>query len=83
MTKKRAPRPRVGRKPAPKPVLPENWRELNTLTIGQAAIVLDLGLNEAYAAANTDQIPVIRIGRSWRVSVPRLRRMIDGDGKAA
>jgi hypothetical protein len=78
MLKKRAPRPRGERKPTPKPVLPDNWRQLPTITVPQAGIVLDIGPNEAYAAAARKEIPAIRIGRSWRVPVPQLVRMLDG-----
>jgi hypothetical protein len=79
MAKKRAPRPRGERKPARKPELPDDWRERPTITIPQAGLVLDIGPNEAYAAAARKEIPAIRIGRSWRVPVPQLRRMIDGE----
>lgn len=81
VTKKTRPPARKGKaKPVRRPaVLPENWRELPTLTINQARLLLGLSLNGAYEAAKRKEIPAVRFGNLWRVSVPQLRRMIDGE----
>jgi Helix-turn-helix domain len=59
--------------------LPEDWRSMTTLSLQQARLVLGIGRNAAYAAAARGEIPAIRIGASWRVPVPALARMIDGE----
>lgn len=50
-----------------------------TCTVEQAAHLLGVGRNSAYLAAQTGQIPTIRIGR--RLLVPRaaLERMLSQD----
>lgn len=38
------------------------------LTVDEAAVVLRIGRNVAYAAANAGELPgAVRIGRTWRV----------------
>jgi hypothetical protein len=74
---KRAGRPSLKRPPAA--VLPAEWRTLTTLSLPQAALVLSIGRNAAYLAAARREIPAIRVGSSWRVPVPQLARMIDGE----
>jgi excisionase family DNA binding protein len=59
--------------------VPPNWRELPTLTIEQARTLLNLSRNAAYAAAERKEIPAVRFGKSWRVPVSRLMRMLDGE----
>jgi excisionase family DNA binding protein len=44
-------------------------QERATLTIREAAEALGIGLNQAYEAARSGQIPSIRIGK--RIIVPR------------
>jgi excisionase family DNA binding protein len=58
---------------------PENWREMTTLSIEQARMLLGLGRNAAYVAAARKELPAVRFGNSWRVPVPQLKRMIDGE----
>jgi excisionase family DNA binding protein len=58
--------------------VPENWRSLPTLTIVQTSVLLDLGRNETYEAVKRKELPAIRVGRSWRVPVPQLVRLLDG-----
>ena len=50
----------------------------HTLTVVEAAAVLGIGRNAAYAAAKAGQIPTIRIGK--RILVPRagLDRLLEG-----
>jgi excisionase family DNA binding protein len=59
--------------------VPDNWRSLATLTIVQTSVLLGLGRNETYEAVKREEIPAIRVGRSWRVPVPRLVRMLEGE----
>lgn len=51
-----------------------------TLTVDEAAQVLGIGRNQAYAAVRDGSIPSIRIGK--RIVVPRaaLDRMLAGEG---
>jgi excisionase family DNA binding protein len=60
--------------------VPADWRNLATLTIAQTSVLLDLGRNETYEAVKRKEIPAIRVGRSWRVPVPRLKLLL---GEAA
>jgi excisionase family DNA binding protein len=60
--------------------LPDNWRELPTLTIEQARKLLNLSRNAAYEAAKRREFPVERFGKVWRVPVPKLRQLL---GEAA
>lgn len=47
-----------------------------TVTIDVAGKVLGLGRNSAYAAAQSGQIPTLRIGRRILVPTAPLRRML-------
>ncbi len=60
-------------------VVPDNWREMTTLSIEQARLLLGLGRNAAYEAAARKELPAVRFGNLWRVSVPQLVRLIDGE----
>jgi len=42
-------------------------------------LLLGLSLNAAYEAAKRNEIPVVRFGNLWRVPVPQLKRLIDGE----
>ena len=59
-----------------------SWRELETITVEQASIVLNISRNSAYAAIHSGQLPGMWIGKRFLVSVPRLKRMIDGEAAA-
>jgi excisionase family DNA binding protein len=73
-------RKKVKAKPQRRPGdLPDNWRELPTITIEQARKLLNLSRNAAYEAAKRKEFPVERFGKVWRVPVPRLVRMLDGE----
>jgi hypothetical protein len=60
-------------------VLPPNWRDLATLPLDQARLLFNLSRNAAYEAARRGEIPAFRIGKVWRVPVPKLRQMF-GEG---
>lgn len=47
-----------------------------TITVEQAASVLQIARGTAYEAARTGDIPTIRIGRRLLVPVPRLLQML-------
>jgi len=52
--------------------------ECRTLSVPEAGkVYFGLGRDGAYEAAKRGDIPVIRIGRRLRVSVPALERMLD------
>ena len=54
-----------------------------TMSVDDAADMLDIGRNQAYAAAKAGQIPAIRIGKRVLVLRLPLERMLRGEGKAA
>jgi excisionase family DNA binding protein len=54
-----------------------------TMSVDDAADLLQIGRNLCYAAANTGQIPAIRIGKRLLVLRIPLERMLRGEGKAA
>jgi excisionase family DNA binding protein len=49
-----------------------------TYTIREIAKILNVGLNEAYAAAHRGELPIIKIGRSIRVLKPAFDRLLEG-----
>jgi hypothetical protein len=49
---------------------------LPTVTVPIAGQVLGIGRDAAYAAAARDEIPVLSLGRSLRVPVPKLLEML-------
>ena len=60
----------------------EDIRALGAVTdLPTAAAILGIGRSTAYTLANTDQfpVPVLRIGRRYRVAVAHLLRLIDFD----
>ncbi len=54
----------------------EEIRTRPTISIAEVARVLDIGLNQAYAAAKAGDIPVLKLGRSYRVKVPALLALL-------
>lgn len=50
----------------------------DTISVVEAARRLGIGRNLAYAAAASGAIPALRIGRTLRVPVRRLERLLDG-----
>jgi excisionase family DNA binding protein len=59
-----------------------SWRGRETISVEEAAIILDIARNSAYAAVHNGQLPGVWIGKRFLVSVPRLRRMLDGEATA-
>jgi hypothetical protein len=53
-----------------------------TEPIAYAAGRMGTGLNQAYAAADRGEIPVIRVGKRKLVLVEPFERMLAGEGKA-
>ena len=49
-----------------------------TGTIPEAAEILGIGRNKAYEAARRGEIPVIRIGKTWRVKWREFLEMVGG-----
>jgi excisionase family DNA binding protein len=56
--------------------------ERQTLRICEAAKLLGIGRNQAYDAAKSGQLPVIRIGKRLLVLRPALDRMLNRGGEA-
>lgn len=66
----------------PQPPLPD-WVHLRTIPLWSddgpcAAKILNIGKSSAYAAANSGEIPTIRIGRLFVVPTYRLWAMLSG-----
>jgi excisionase family DNA binding protein len=53
-----------------------------TLSVPQAAELLGIGRNQAYAAAKRGEIPTIKIGKRVLVSVVALERVLNGKAAA-
>ena len=51
------------------------------LTVGEAARLLGVGRSTLYAAIGSGQssVPVVRVGRQWRVPLAAVERILDGD----
>lgn len=47
-----------------------------TLTVGEAALVLGLGRSAAYRAAKKGELPALRIGRRYLVPRAALERLL-------
>ena len=61
-------------------------RNQPTATVEQTAVLLGIGRRQAYEACRKGQIPALRLGGRWVVSVPRLLALLgaddqDGDGQ--
>jgi excisionase family DNA binding protein len=54
-----------------------------TCSVPEAGKILGLGRDAAYRAAQTGEIPIIRIGRLVRVPLAALERLLDEAGAAA
>jgi excisionase family DNA binding protein len=53
-----------------------NWRDKSTVTIEEAAPIIGVSRGSAYAAAQSGEIPTLRIGRRLVVPVAALRRLL-------
>jgi excisionase family DNA binding protein len=65
----------------------ENERETakptrRVVTVGEAAVILQISRGAAYHAAKTKQLPSIRIGRRVLVPVEALDRLLAGNTAA-
>jgi excisionase family DNA binding protein len=52
--------------------------ERKTVTVDEAAQVLGVSRNSAYAAAKRGEIPTVRIGRLLLVPIAALEKMLSG-----
>jgi excisionase family DNA binding protein len=59
--------------------LAERWRELDTLTVEEAAQILRISRTSAYKAVRAGEIPSVRVGR--RDIIPRvaIERLLAGN----
>lgn len=50
------------------------------LTVGEAARLLGVGRSTLYAAIGSghSSVPVVRVGRQWRVPLAAVERILDG-----
>ena len=51
-----------------------------TISVEEAAPLLGVGRDAAYAAAKAGEIPVIRCGKHLRIPLEALKRMLSGGG---
>jgi excisionase family DNA binding protein len=51
-------------------------RNRATLSITETSELLELGINQTYAAVREGSIPALRLGRSYRVPVPALLALL-------
>ena len=49
------------------------WRDRETISVEEAAVLLNIARNSAYAAAHSGELPGMWIGKRFLVSVPRLK----------
>jgi excisionase family DNA binding protein len=54
----------------------DDWRDRSTVTIEEAAPIIGVSRGSAYAAAQSGEIPTLRIGRRLVVPVAALRRLL-------
>ena len=54
--------------------------ERRTITVSEAAQLLGISRNAAYAAVHRGEIPSIRLGRRYVVPIDRLEELLDGRG---
>ena len=59
------------------PDLEKEWRDRPWLTVTEAAKVLHLGRNTAYAAVKRGELPSVRFGGRILVPVGKLRAMFE------
>lgn len=65
------------------PLTPDTLRQRTTLSVAEASAVLGCGLRQTYAMVHDGTLPVIRVGRSFRVPAAALLRMLGLDPNAA
>jgi excisionase family DNA binding protein len=53
-----------------------------TISIDEAARIMGVGRNQAYAAAKRGQLPVIRVGRRYLVLKAALKRLLQEEAAA-
>jgi excisionase family DNA binding protein len=58
------------------------WRERETVTVEEAAMILGISRNHAYSAVKSGAMGGFWMGQRFLVSVPWLKRQIDGDQAA-
>ena len=59
-------------------MVPEQERQSRVVSVREAAKILGIGRDSAYAAARKGEIPTIRIGRRLLVPIDALERMLQG-----
>lgn len=52
--------------------------ETETVDVPEAARILGIGRQAAYAGVKSGDIPSIKVGRLFKVPLPALRRMLNG-----
>lgn len=51
----------------------------STATVREGAEVLGIGTGSAYQAVRAGQLPALRLGRKWLISVSALARMLEDE----
>jgi excisionase family DNA binding protein len=58
-----------------------DWRSRTTVTVDEAGAIVGISRASAYQAANSGDLPTVRIGRRLLVPVAQLKRMLgEADG---
>ncbi|MCU1530391.1 MAG: hypothetical protein JWP75_4154 [Frondihabitans sp.] len=57
----------------------DELRDRITISVPEAGRYLGIGRSAAFEAARAGQIPVLHLGRSLRVSVPALLKLLNAD----
>ncbi len=59
-------------------MVPEQERQSRVVSVREAAKILGIGRDSAYAAVHKGELPTIRIGRRLLVPIDALERMLQG-----
>jgi excisionase family DNA binding protein len=52
-----------------------------TISVRETAKILGIGVEAAYQGVRNGDIPCIRIGRFYKVPIPALKRLLNGEAK--
>jgi pyruvate/2-oxoacid:ferredoxin oxidoreductase alpha subunit len=61
-----------------RPVVPENWRQMATLTVDEYAVLMRVNRTGAYEAVKRGQVKSIPNGKRRLIPVPWLIRKLEG-----
>ncbi|MFZ0147019.1 MAG: helix-turn-helix domain-containing protein [Xanthobacteraceae bacterium] len=59
-------------------ILADRWRELDTLTVDEAAEILRISRSSAYKAVRSGEIPCVRVARRFIIPRAAIERLLAG-----